>query len=547
MMSFASLSFKAMILCYIPLLFLSSLYSCYTFDPTNSFVLLDDGRYAIFHGVNVVVKLPPFIPDTEKFDPYFSFNDEDISILKRLGINLVRLGIIWESIEYTEGQYNSTHLEKMSTIVSKLEKNGITVIVDAHQDMFSRLFCGEGAPKFYAEKMTYATDCNSNLLSRFFKLVTACIPLSTNNWRYNEDGLPDIEDCVAGSFIDYHKSPELMSIYDSFFKNENGVLDAFVNFWKFVAQKFKGRKNVLGYDLWNEPWASNLWRDIKSLIPGYVDNHILLDFYSKLDEGISQVDPDYTMLFEPIPFPDTFPLFGGHALGTFTQTPVSTNIRKQMFNVHSYCCAADQNICRDGEPKLADATGTCADFHDRKLKKNKQQASDIGIPIIITEFGACSSSKACYYEMIGFEKAADKYLTSWAYWMYKSFYDHTTTAAENEEGIFNDDGTIQKMKEKALSRTYIQYYQGIPLEVNFNDETNDFYASFKYDGNINESSVLYLNKNLNYKDGYNLKITDESGNKIEEINIEEKENYIYFKINRKVDENLVVKVSLNPL
>ena len=98
MMSLASLSFKAMVLCYIPVLFLSSLYSCYSFDPTNSFVLLDDGRYAIFHGVNVVVKLPPFIPDTEKFDPYFSFNDEDISILKRLGINLVRLGIIWESI-----------------------------------------------------------------------------------------------------------------------------------------------------------------------------------------------------------------------------------------------------------------------------------------------------------------------------------------------------------------------------------------------------------------------------------------------------------------
>ena len=547
MMSSASLSFKAIVLCYIPVLFLSSLYSCYSFDPTNSFVLLDDGRYAIFHGVNVVVKLPPFIPDTEKFDPYFSFNDEDISILKRLGINLVRLGIIWESIEYAEGQYNSTHLEKMSTIVSKLEDNGITVIVDAHQDMFSRLFCGEGAPKFYAEKMTYATDCNSNLLSRFFKLVTACIPLSTNNWRYNEDGLPEIEDCVAGSFIDYHKSPELMSIYDSFFKNENGVLDAFVNFWKFVAQKFKGRKNVLGYDLWNEPWASNLWVDIKSLIPGYVDNHILLDFYSKIDEGISQVDPDYTMLFEPIPFPDTLPLFGGHALGTFSQTPVNTTIRKQMFNVHSYCCAADQNACRDGEPKLADATGMCADFHDRKLKKNKQQASDIGIPIIITEFGACSSSKACYYEMIGFEKAADKYLTSWAYWMYKSFYDHTTTAAENEEGIFNDDGTIQKMKEKALSRTYIQYYQGIPLEVIFNDETNEFYASFKYDGNIKESSVLYLNKNLNYKDGYDLKITDESGNKIEEVNIEEKENYIYFKINRKIEENLVVKVSLNPL
>ena len=544
MMSFSLKTFFSL---FLAILFLFNYYSCYYFDSTNFFVRLDDGRYTIFHGVNVVVKLPPFIPDTDNFDPYFSFTDEDISILKRLGINLVRLGIIWESIEYAEGQYNSTHLEKMSNIVSKLEQNGITVIVDAHQDMFSRLFCGEGTPKFYAEKMTYAKDCKSNLISRFFGLVTACIPLSVNNWRYNEEGLPEIEDCIAGSFIDYHKSPELMSTYDSFFKNENGVLDAYVNFWKFVAKKFKGRKNVLGYDLWNEPWASNLWTDLKSLIPGYVDNHILIDFYAKIDEGIAEIDPDYTMLFEPIPFPDTLPLFGGHALGTFQKTPVNNAIRKQMFNVHSYCCAADQNICRDGEPKLLDASGTCSDFHDRKLKKNKQQANDIGVPIIVTEFGACSSSKACYYEMIGFEKAADKYLTSWAYWMYKSFYDHTTTAAENEEGIFNDDGTIQNIKEKALSRTYIQYYQGLPLEVFYNDDTSEFLARFEYDGNIDEPSVIYLNKDLNYKDGYELEISDDNGNKIEEITLEEKGNYIYFKINRNKEENLIVKVSLSPL
>ena len=540
------MSFEKLLLIITQIISFFSLYSCYYFDNENYFVRLDDGRYSIFHGVNVVVKLPPFIPDTEKFDPYFSFTDEDINILKRLGINLVRLGIIWESIEYAPGEYNATHMEKMSAIVSKLEENGITVIIDAHQDMFTRLFCGEGSPKFYAENMTYDKDCNSNLLSRFFGLVSACVPLSKYNWKYDEEGYPKIEDCVVGSFIDYHKSPELMSIYDSFFKNENGVLDAFVGFWKFVAQKFKGRKNVLGYDLWNEPWASNLWTDLKSLIPGYIDNHILIDFYAKIDSGIAEIDPDYTMLFQPIPFPDTLPLFGGQALGTFEQTPVNNTIRKQMFNAHSYCCAADQNICKDGEPKAANAA-RCSAFHDRKLKKNKQQANDIGVPIIITEFGACSSSMACYKEMIGFEKAADKYLTSWAYWMYKTYHDHTTTAAENEEGIFNDDGTIQNIKEKALSRTYIQYYQGLPLEIFFNDDTNEFSAKFKYMASITEPSVLYFYKDLKYKDGYELNITDENGVKLENVSIEEDGNYIRFKIGQNTEDNLIVKVSLIPL
>ena len=537
---------KLLICVLIPIIYLTHFYSCFSFDSTKSFVRLDDGRYTIFHGVNVVVKLAPYIPDTETFDPYFSFTDEDIKILKRLGINLVRLGIVWESIEYAEGEYNSTHLEKMSTIVSKLEENGISVIVDAHQDMFSRLFCGEGAPKFYVDKLTYSSDCKTNIISQIFGLFTACIPLSKHKWKYEKNGLPRLEDCVAGSFIDYHKAPELMTVYDSFFKNENGVLDSFVNFWKFVAKKFKGRKNVLGYDLWNEPWASNLWIDLKSLIPGYVDNHILSEFYAKIDEGIAEIDPDYTMLFEPIPFPDTLPLFGGFALDTFSKTPVDNTIRKQMFNVHSYCCAADQNICKDGEPKLSDAK-KCSEFHDRKLKKNKQQAKDIGVPVIITEFGACSASEACYQEMLGFEKAADKYLTSWAYWMYKAYHDHTTTAPQNQEGIFNEDGTLQSYKEKALSRTYIQYYQGVPLEIFFNDETNEFMAKFKYDGSIEKPSVLYLNKELNYNKGYQLDITDEKGNKIEEVSVEDKGNYINFKINRNKDEDLTVKVTLIPL
>ena len=164
---------------------------------------------------------------------------------------------------------------------------------------------------------------------------------------------------------------------------------------------------------------------------------------------------------------------------------------------------ADQNACKDGEPKLSDATGMCVEFHDRKLNKNKNQAKDIGVPVIVTEFGACSNSEACYYEMIGFEKAADKYLTSWAYWMFKSYYDHTTTAAENQEGIFNEDGTIQKMKEKALSRTYIQYFQGLPLEVFFGffsvrsiNFFNDLFVNFSIESyllfNINISKFCFI-------------------------------------------------------
>ena len=501
--------------------------SSYKLDSTKNFFLDSENRYTIFHGVNVVVKLPPYIPNTEEFDPYMSFADDDIQILKKLGINLVRLGIIWESIEKEEGKYDLEHLEKMSDIVDKLEKNGIAVLIDAHQDMFSRLFCGEGTP------------------TRLFKFFGICIPLSTNKWNYDDNGLPKISDCVKGSFIDYHKSPELQSIYNSFFLNQNGVLDAFANFWKILAKKFKGRKNIIGYDLWNEPWTANLWSDIHSLIPGYIDDKLVAPMYAKLNKAIEEVDKDYTLFYQPVPFPDTLPLFGGIPLSTFSKPPVDPNKRPQVFNVHNYCCAANQNICASGEPSLESTENQCPKFHMSKMKKNKEQALSNSAGIIVTEFGACSSSLACYKEMLSFMKAADKYMVSWAYWMYKAYNDHTTTASQNSEGIFNKNGTIQYYKEKALSRTYVMHYQGYPISLNFDDESKVMKSKFILDSSIKKPCVIYANKDFNYPNGYVVNVYNDE-EEILDVNVTYiNNNYIEVFVSSK-KENVIVNIDVTP-
>ena len=511
-------------------------------DSTKSFLTEDNGRYKIWHGVNVVVKLSPFIPETEIFDPYTSFNDEDIAILKRLGINFVRLGITWESLEKEEGQYDMEHLEKMSDIVRKLEENGIDVLIDAHQDMFARAFCGEGAPMFYANKLDVEKQCKTNILSRIFKLLTACIPLEKHGWSYDEEGLPLIDDCKhKGNFMDYHRSPELTTIYSSFYKNQNGVLDAFAKFWQVLAEKFANRSNVIGYDIWNEPWPNDLWSDLRSLIPGYVDNHLVTDLYKTVDAAIEKVDNNYILFYQPVPFPDTLPLFGGKVLSTFSKPPVDPSTRPQVFNVHNYCCQAGPDICRSGEPSLKEATEHCPKFHEEKVAGNKKQAQKLNAPLIVTEFGACSDSEACYNEILGFVKAADNHMVSWAYWMYKPFNDHTTTAANNTEGIFNSDGTLQALKEKALSRTYIQAYQGYPLSFNFNDETKEAKAQFQFKKEITEPSILYINSKLNYPNGYYLTVTNEEGENINANVKEIEENYISIYVN---DEEDGIKVNI---
>ena len=48
------------------------------------------GRERYFHGVNVVVKGPPWIPRQDVFDPYWSFVEEDMQLLQDWGLNAIR-------------------------------------------------------------------------------------------------------------------------------------------------------------------------------------------------------------------------------------------------------------------------------------------------------------------------------------------------------------------------------------------------------------------------------------------------------------------------
>ena len=58
---------------------------------TSTHRLVDGyNRERYFHGVNVVVKGPPWIPRQDKFDPYWSFVEEDMQLLKEWGLNAIR-------------------------------------------------------------------------------------------------------------------------------------------------------------------------------------------------------------------------------------------------------------------------------------------------------------------------------------------------------------------------------------------------------------------------------------------------------------------------
>ena len=513
------MSFNNIVSCLVLFIIINTATS-FSIDSTKSFILDNEGRYSVFHGANVIVKLPPYLPDLDKFDPMNSLNTEyDLKTMKKLGFNMVRLGVIWEAVERQPGVYDMEYLEKVEEIINTLGENGIYTMVDAHQDAFSRNFCGEGVPYFYTNELEYDKKCNANIVTQFLGFVGTCKNLEYFNFTYDENGLPVIDDCKKHSFIEYHFLAEFSSASKKFYENVNNIQEKFVEFWKVVATKFKGNKYILGYDLWNEPSPGGFLEDFKSIIPGRTDLISILPLYRKVNKALREIDPNYILYFENAPIPDTLPIFGGLVWGSMKEKP-GTDDEAQVYNFHSYCCVSGANACEHGEASLKNSLTLCPKFHNNKFKTEMDNArNNLHVPMFVSEFGACSDSQACYNEIMNVVSICEENFISWSYWNYKPYGDHTTTAIElvQYEGIFNPDGTIQTIKEQGLSRAYVPYYQGLPIDFKFEEDSNtNFETSYEYNSEIEAPTVLYYNKEFFYSKGY----------KIEIINDKTKENLI---------------------
>ena len=504
-----------------------------------------------------MVKLPPYLPTLDKFDPFMSLNtDYDFEIMKKMGFNMVRLGVIWESVEKEPGVYDMEYLDKVEEIINTLGKNGIYTMVDAHQDVFSRNFCGEGVPYFYTNQLEYDNKCDASLVTQFLGFVGYCKTLSDFDFNYDENGLPEIEDCKKTSFAEYHYLAEFSSAYREFYLNTGNVQDKFIEFWKVVATKFKGNKYIIGYDFWNEPAPGGFLEDLKSAIPGRADKYSILPLYKRLEEALRKIDPNYILYFENSPIPDTLPIFGGLVWGTMKEKP-SDDDTPQVYNIHSYCCVAGTNVCSNGEPSLKDSLNLCTNYHKNKFKKEIENAKDnLHVPIFLSEFGACSDSQACYNEILNVVTLCEENFISWSYWNYKPYGDHTTSAIAvvEYEGIFDGDGNIQTIKEEGLSRAYVQYYQGKPIDFKFEEESStDFETSFEYHEDISKPTVLFYNKNFFYNNGYSIEVINDDTKEdlVENKSIsldEQSDNYIYIKGDSKLlKDKTKVRIIFNSL
>ena len=96
------------------------------------------GRQVILSGINKVNKNQKMnYTDNDSLNSY----DQ----LSKWGFNIIRLGVIWDGVEPEPGKYDEKYLDKIEERVNWAARNGIYVLLDMHQDLYSVSF-SDGAP-----------------------------------------------------------------------------------------------------------------------------------------------------------------------------------------------------------------------------------------------------------------------------------------------------------------------------------------------------------------------------------------------------------------
>ena len=162
------------------------------------------------------MKKPDYLPIQDHFDFDMSISDQDLEYMRDWGTKIVRLGVMWESVERTAGVYDTEYLDQIDSLINRFGDYGMAVIVDNHQDLFSRQLCGEGVPHFYTPE-DVDHKCPFGVVGTFFRLAGRCVPLASYNMETDADGLPLLSECQKHSFEDMYTAPEVASAFDALY------------------------------------------------------------------------------------------------------------------------------------------------------------------------------------------------------------------------------------------------------------------------------------------------------------------------------------------
>ncbi|MBO0743742.1 MAG: cellulase family glycosylhydrolase [Candidatus Dormibacteraeota bacterium] len=204
--------------------------------------------------------------------------------MARLGFNVVRLSVSWSLLEPAPGQFSRLYLDRIAQVVGWARQYGIYVILDMHQDGYSRFLPRPAAPALPGGTLPALNEHDG-----------------APTWAVDTFGLP------SETFIDQREmNPAEDAAMTAFWLNWAGLQDQYLRAVATLARRFRDDSTVAGYDLYNEPWPG-------FVAPPVFDDLLLIPFYRRAIDALTGAQDG-----GPCPVGLPLPICGHADLGVHT-------------------------------------------------------------------------------------------------------------------------------------------------------------------------------------------------------------------------------------
>ncbi|MCB9600177.1 MAG: cellulase family glycosylhydrolase [Sandaracinus sp.] len=196
-----------------------------------------EGRVVLLRGVNARIDGVFDVdlgPERVPLEPIPSFDASDAAAMRALGFNVLRLPMQWSGVEPTDAtaeepprapEYDEAYLDRIAAVLDVCRDAGLYVLVDFHQDAYSKWIGEDGAPL----------------------------------WAIR----PPPDEILEGPLDDLEArrtSGQVLRAFETFFGDsaEGAALRTrYAQMAAHVAARFAEHPAVVGYDLYNEPIGSD--------------------------------------------------------------------------------------------------------------------------------------------------------------------------------------------------------------------------------------------------------------------------------------------------
>ena len=422
------------------------------------------------------------MPVTSEFNAFTSLADEDLSLLRSLGCNVLRVGVMWPGVEPSRGQYNLTYLQALADLTSRASAYGIYSVLDMHQDDLSELFCGEGIPLWAADRALAAARESGQWVLPFPSPVEL-LPWDASHFETSTGyALPTKQACARHDWPSYQLAQATGVGYQMLYTLPELTL-AWADMWRTVASFFRGHTEVLGYEIINEPFAGNPYQHPSRVLPGVSDRELLQPAYDSVSSAIRSVHPDALVLFAGVTWDD---------LGTgFTHPPGGAQFAN--FSVSAFHYYEPPQF-KDSEQAYYGVR--CAD------------AARLQTGAFVTEMA--SPDKGNNYDAVA--DAADAHGLSYMMWEYKDFClendQSRTWPSQNSAygscktgfggGVWDAQGQLVAEQARRMARAYPQAVAGELQSFSFNVSSSALHLSFRLDAKAQLPTEVFVSETYHY-------------------------------------------------